>query len=99
MAITWMHTISVERLLATDPDLARVGFVKIDAEGAEQGIVPRLRGLFLSARPVLWISLHRFILGDAAVAKTLSQLAEIFPRLHSSRGSPIASVNRTRFRP
>lgn len=48
------------RLLASDVDLRRCTLVKIDVEGAEYGLLPRMLPVLKQARPAILLSTHTY---------------------------------------
>lgn len=79
-------------------DLGPRCLVKMDIEGGEYLLLPSMASYFATQRPTLFISLHLPSIEDRAVQlpSTLALLADLFPRIYSTRGQlvPVAEILR-----
>jgi FkbM family methyltransferase len=74
--------------LATEPDLNSADVLKIDIEGAEFSVVPRLAWAFQARRPVLLLSVHGYHI--------LERFATLGPRSRSVARHAVSLLGRAR---
>lgn len=81
--LSMVQSLSARKLLKAAPELSYVGFVKLDAEGAELTVLHELEPLLQQARPVLWISIHVSMIGVDAARALVSDPTDFSVRLGS----------------
>ena len=89
-----VRQISATTLLDTFPELQRVGFIKVDVEGAERTLLPAL-GPLLASRPLLLVTVHEVFL-QAAADVVYEWLRVICAgQLFTVQGAPFARESRS----
>jgi len=60
----------------------KVDFIKIDIEGAEFFLIPKLEKFFMKFQPVVWLSIHVNFLNDEVKLKELQRLMDVMNRCY-----------------